>query len=217
MIRRRNRTLTPFGPNLCIQPVHSSGSILVPNIDYAYRWWWRVRKWRFEHALTYGGTPYAAPSIDFFAHDESFLIGGDGAPAFESELECRSTPGIAWEDTAPGPPAWIWDLTAMTAVSYDGATVRVGFGASFHVDDANDLRGPGIGAEGDSDAGAVTMLFDGVAVPLFQSASSDPWAGTITFTPILFWGQSLPDGSQPVWDTVTGARLIADTSRLPVI
>lgn len=206
MERRRVRTLERFP--FCVDPVgFGAGAITVPTMDYAMKWWWRVRKWRFTHTLTYGGTPFAAPSVDFFAHDTSFLIGGQSPPSIESGLECPQ-PGIATEQTDVGPPAWIWDLSALGGVSNDGVLVRVSFGISFHVDDANDLRGPGPGAEDDSTAGAVTMLFDGVAVPLFIGASSAPWVGTIDFTPIEFWPYPLPDGSEPIWDATTGAQLL---------
>lgn len=232
---RRVRTLTRFPfcidqtPKLLPLPavVRPDGTNDLSGMDYAMKWWWRVKKWRFSHTnFVAGGAPFrASNNEEFYAHNFN-LTGGPSPPGNEGYLK-RPCDGdmtfhsnYAWEDGGnsndpitgePPPLSWLWNFSLFlggpsAGVGLFEGEASIAVGVSFLQEDSHILQSsPSEVGEINSPTDTPEIYIDGVRIPLmYKDADDGEWSGRVDFTPIEFWPYPLPDGSEPIYDTVTG-------------
>lgn len=200
-------------------------------MDYAMKWWWRVRKWNFSHtSFISGGAPFrATQNEEFFAHDFT-LTAGPPAPAAERYLK-RPCDGdmtfhsnYLWENGGnsndpitglPPPLSWQWNFALFlggpsAGVGLVDGIASIAFNISFLQEDGHILQSSPSGEFGDINSPNTTaeIYIDGVRIPImYQDPDDGEWSGRVDFEPIEFWPYPLPDGSEPIYDTATGAVL----------
>lgn len=228
---RRVRTLTRFP--FCVQPatmrlelpatIRPDGTIDESGMDYAMKWWWRVRAWQFTHSDFIAGSQLfrAGQNVSFYSHDFS-IFAGPPQPGYESQLR-RPCDGILtyhndyrWEvgGNSPNPLtglppnlSWLWDFVLFNGVGLVDGRASINVGISFFQEDAHELRSEPSGSI-DSATDVPEIYIDGVRLPfMYKDPTDGPWSGRVDFTPTLFWTYALPDGSDPIYDELTGAVL----------
>lgn len=196
---------------------------LALDLDVAMRWYWKVREWRVEFALTRDDS---GPPISHDYTDTNFVT-MDIASSFGTPLSredyavCKAN--INTEQSTGTTPAGaaqlVWQMftSDQIAVGYNSLLdkwfprFRFGVGPPSGGFDELDTDNTGV-------ATGAELIIDGEdPTPLYKNAGlpTVSWSGTVTITPEEFWPFGDRNNLDPVFNTATGLPIVDPFSRLP--